>query len=280
MWIGGELVQGDIVEKERAREIYEEILRQRRDPGLLEWTGGNLFKARVFPIGAEKRIRIAYTQVLPREGDCYRYRYGLRSEMLRTTPLERLEIKVDISSARPLATVDSPSHACRVRAAEKGARVEFSAESYSPERDFELVVGLAPSDEAITVVPHRRADEGYFMLLLDAPHAEPQQKATAVDNEPLELLVLADTSGSVAADRMAQLRFIETLLSGLGERDRFDLATCDVDLRYAFESFEASTHENRERAPALPRRARSPGLVGFGAGLRGGPASAPARTRT
>ena len=50
MWINGELVEADVVEKQRAREIYETILRERRDPGLLEWTGGNLFKARVFPI--------------------------------------------------------------------------------------------------------------------------------------------------------------------------------------------------------------------------------------
>ncbi len=50
MWIGNELVEADVVEKQRAREIYETILRERRDPGLLEWSGGNLFKARVFPI--------------------------------------------------------------------------------------------------------------------------------------------------------------------------------------------------------------------------------------
>ena len=71
MWIGHEYVEADIVEKQRAREIYETILREKRDPGLLEWTGGNVFKARVFPIPgqAEKRIRISYTQVLPRTGD-------------------------------------------------------------------------------------------------------------------------------------------------------------------------------------------------------------------
>ncbi|MHC4849283.1 MAG: VIT domain-containing protein, partial [Planctomycetota bacterium] len=57
MWIGNELVEADIVEKQRARAIYEDILRQRKDPGLLEWSGGNLFKARVFPIfpHSEKR---------------------------------------------------------------------------------------------------------------------------------------------------------------------------------------------------------------------------------
>src|SRR5205814_5442961 len=79
MWIGDNLVEADIVEKQRAREIYETIRRERRDPGLLEWSGGNLFTARVFPIPglSEKRIKITYTQVLPLRGGRYRYSYGL-----------------------------------------------------------------------------------------------------------------------------------------------------------------------------------------------------------
>ena len=89
MWINGELVEADVVEKQRAREIYETILRERRDPGLLEWAGGNIFKARVFPIegNSEKRIKIVYTQVLPLRANQYRYSYALRSEMLQKTPV-------------------------------------------------------------------------------------------------------------------------------------------------------------------------------------------------
>ena len=173
MWIDGELVQGDIVEKQRAREIYETILRERRDPGLLEWTGGNIFKARVFPIDSEKRVRISYTQVLPREGDGYRYRYALESELLRLHPLGRLEIQVNLSSARALAGVRSPTHAGRVQSTEHAASFEFTAEEYTPERDFELLVDLEPSDERLTLVPHRRGDDGYFMLLVDAPEVGP-----------------------------------------------------------------------------------------------------------
>src|SRR5262249_3108260 len=73
MWIGNELVEADVVEKQRAREIYETILSEKRDPGLLEWSGGNMFKARVYPIFAnsEKRIKITYTQVLPLKGNRY-----------------------------------------------------------------------------------------------------------------------------------------------------------------------------------------------------------------
>ena len=103
MWIGDELVEGDIVEKERARAIYEQILREKRDPGLLEWTGGNLFKARIYPISGEKRVKIGYTQVLKKRGDTFTWNYALQSEMLRRTPLPQLAIEVKISSAEPLA---------------------------------------------------------------------------------------------------------------------------------------------------------------------------------
>ena len=94
MWINGQLIEADVVEKQRAREIYETILRERRDPGLLEWTGGNIFKARVFPIlgRSEKRIKITYTQVLPRHGNRYVYHYGLQSELLSQHPLRELAI--------------------------------------------------------------------------------------------------------------------------------------------------------------------------------------------
>ena len=142
MWIGNELVEADVVEKQRAREIYETILRERRDPGLLEWTGGNLFKARVFPIEAqsEKRIKITYTQVLPLENGRYRYSYALQSEMLKLHPLRELAIDVKISSALPLAAVTSPTHLARIDKTQNSAHIEFTAQEYTPDRDFEAVI--------------------------------------------------------------------------------------------------------------------------------------------
>ena len=115
MWINGKLVEADVVEKQRAREIYETILREKRDPALLEWSGGNLFKARVFPIpsNSEKRIRIVYTEVLPLRGNQYRYAYGLQSELLQKTPIRDLSLQVQIHSTIPLKSVDSPTHTVR-----------------------------------------------------------------------------------------------------------------------------------------------------------------------
>src|SRR5205823_13696877 len=116
MWIGDQLVEADVVEKQRAREIYETILRERRDPGLLEWSGGNIFTARVWPIFAhsEKRIKITYTQVLPLRGDKFTYSYALQSEMLKQHPLRELSLDVKVSSALPVKGVECPSHVTRI----------------------------------------------------------------------------------------------------------------------------------------------------------------------
>ena len=66
MWIGGKEMIGEVVEKERAREIYDSYKRQRRDPGLLEQVDYKRFEMRIFPIAAlaEQRVQIKYYQEL------------------------------------------------------------------------------------------------------------------------------------------------------------------------------------------------------------------------
>lgn len=253
MWIGDEYVHGEIVEKERAREIYETILREKRDPGLLEWTGGNIFKARVYPIGGEKRIRITYTQVLPKVGNSYRYNYALQSEMLRQHPLSKLKIEVKINSEEALASVESPSHTCRVRRTEHSASVEFDEEEYTPTRDFELRIGTKPSDRRITTIPHRRGNDGYFMLLLDAPGTGGNDdRALLPAGKPLNLILVADTSASMMGNaRDAQIAFLEALLGSLGDKDRFNVVTSDVETRWGFDDFAANTEANRAAAMAF-----------------------------
>jgi len=81
--INGEMIAGETMNAERARQIYEEIVRSQRDPALLEWMGYGLLRARIFPIapGDQKRVIVRFQMVAPREGDALRIDYfrGLRT---------------------------------------------------------------------------------------------------------------------------------------------------------------------------------------------------------
>ncbi|TWT55398.1 Vault protein inter-alpha-trypsin [Thalassoglobus neptunius] len=247
MWIHGELIEADIVEKQRAREIYETILREKRDPGLLEWTGGNIFQARVFPIEphSEKRIKITYTQVLPLQGDRFRYSYGLRSELLQKNPVRNLSLRCLIHSRVPLSAVDCPTHPCRTTLTEHSAELEFSSQEYRPESDFEVVCDVSQRENDVIMIPHRRGDDGYFLLQLMPPDIGGEWSRSVIGNsEPLEIILLCDTSGSIdEVMRSRQSEFVRTLLGALGDEDRVLVATTDVTTDWLTSEFEVPDAE-------------------------------------
>src|SRR5947208_3888147 len=47
MWVDGKEVKGEVVEADRARNIYTDIVRRTQDPGLLEHVGSNLVRLKV-----------------------------------------------------------------------------------------------------------------------------------------------------------------------------------------------------------------------------------------
>ena len=76
LYQGDEELRGETMDAERARAIYEEIVRQQRDPALIELIGHGMVRARVFPFqpGETRRITMRYTQVLDRAGDALLFR--------------------------------------------------------------------------------------------------------------------------------------------------------------------------------------------------------------
>ena len=248
MWIGNDLVEADVVEKQRAREIFETILREKRDPGLLEWTGGNIFKARVFPIEAhsEKRVKIVYTQVLPLRANRYRYSYGLRSELLQLKPLRELALTVTVSSALGLKNITCPSHGARIQKTANSGQVEFTAQEYTPNRDFEVVCEIDSRQSDVVVVPHRRGSDGYFLMQLTPPGSDGNwQRELLPEGAPLKLVLLCDTSASMDTEKRRQQReFVATVLASLGPNDRFQLAAADVGTVWPFSEPVAPSKEN------------------------------------
>src|SRR6266542_591024 len=79
MWINGKEMVGEVLEKKRAREIYNSYKTQRRDPGLLEQADYRTFEMRVFPIApnADQKVQVTYYQELDLDHDWATYVYPL-----------------------------------------------------------------------------------------------------------------------------------------------------------------------------------------------------------
>jgi uncharacterized protein YegL len=71
MNIGEEMMEGEFVDRDKARRTFEKIVDSMRDPALLEWQQGKAFKLRVFPIEphADKRVVLRYLAPLGERTD-------------------------------------------------------------------------------------------------------------------------------------------------------------------------------------------------------------------
>ncbi|WP_302014489.1 VIT domain-containing protein [uncultured Akkermansia sp.] len=105
--INGRMVDGVPVPRQKARVAFEEEVRQQVDPGLVEWSGGNMFKTRVYPIpaGGTRTVRLRYSTVLPIDSS------GVPSLQLPMNFKERLDsfkLRVEVFSGRKPVIVSSP----------------------------------------------------------------------------------------------------------------------------------------------------------------------------
>ncbi len=202
MYVNGKRVEGEVIEQKRARQIFEYIVRQRRDPALLEWAGGNLFKMRIFPIEprSTKRIQLGYTQVLARRDGKVTYSYPLVSEKLLKNPLHDLSIDFRVLSSFGLRKLTSPSHRVARALDKDGLRgaLAFRATDYSPTRDFSVTYEVPDAPEC-AVFGNRPKGKGdnYFMLQL-CPRAKLPSRSA-----PQRILVIVDGSASSGAQDYA-----------------------------------------------------------------------------
>ncbi len=100
LWVGDELVEGEIVEAKRALSIYESIVDRPvpRDPALLEWVSAGEMSLKVFPILPKKtrRVLLGYDQLLSAEGGRLRYSYPLSLGEGRENTIAELSISVHV----------------------------------------------------------------------------------------------------------------------------------------------------------------------------------------
>lgn len=241
MWIDGVPIEAKILGAGEARAIYDEIVRQLRDPALLEYVGMDAVQANVFPIPPheERRIAIEYSQILASEGGLIRYVYPQSTNLYTNMPLENQSIRVEIQSNEAIRTVYSPSHQVAVdRPTEFSAIAGYEEELVYPDRDFELYYSVSPDEIGLNLLSYKEAGQDGFFLLLVSPTVE-VDPATVVSKD---VILVVDTSGSMDGEKLAQAKAATRyVVEHLNPNDRFNIVSFSTGTRnYAADLIPAS----------------------------------------
>lgn len=264
MWINGKEMIGEVLEKQRARQIYDSYKQVRRDPGLLEQVDYRTFEMRIFPIApqADQKVQITYYQELDHDHDWAAYVYPLATTTRKdvdTRATGKFAINFDVKSVIPITAMESPSHdqdfvIAKHSEAYWQANLETTGGSLA--RDVVLATQFKRPQTGMDLITSKRAGhDGFFCLMLTA--GEEAAKA----EEAMDYVFVLDVSGSMADDGKLGISrdSVNAFLSELGENDRFEVMTFNTQPALAFRQLEPASAANKQQAATFLASAEARG---------------------
>lgn len=222
LWIDGKKTKGQLMDKDKARSVYEGIVRSMRDPALIEFMDYGLFKAHIFPIPAHKsrEIELSYSQVIPFESGNYRFELPIRQS--GQGAIEKYKITIELDARQNLDNIYSPTHKITVdRSHSKKATITFDQEKVDGSQNFILFYSLSDKDISGSLITFRpRTDrDGYFMFFANPAFGSNSQKSI-----PKDVIFVIDVSGSMGGEKIGQARdALRFCVNVLNENDRFEI---------------------------------------------------------
>ncbi len=232
LMVDGKEIPGTLMGHDEARKIYEDIVRRRKDPALLEYVGHGLFKASVFPVpaGAERQLNLTYSQISPRDSDIVTVTYPLGTAKHFVGPIQHLEIDCRMTASDAIRSAYSPTHDITVaRPDDRTAQTRYEGFNVMPQDDFKIMFGMSGGDVGFLMMSYRptTAEPGYFLLLASPKIDESPDKVL-----PKTVVFVLDKSGSMTGTKIEQakksLRFV---LRNLNPDDMFNVIVYDTEVR-------------------------------------------------
>jgi Ca-activated chloride channel family protein len=241
----GRELTGRLMGRDEARRIYEDIVRRRKDPALLEYMGHDLFQTSVFPVppGGQSTVQLQYSQLLRKDSGLIAFGLPLGTTKHSDKPVEHLTVSVNIAAAAPIRTVYSPTHEVDIsRNGESRAVVKLSLDRVTEADDFRLLYSTDASPVGLNVISYRPDDgeDGYFALL-----ATPETGAARAPKLAKTVVFLCDRSGSMSGPKITQVKSaLQYLLRQLDPADTFNIVAYDSEV-------EAFRPELQRATPAV-----------------------------
>lgn len=244
LYINGKPSEAELLERDKAASIYQGIVSRMRDPGILEYMGNNLFKARIFPVPAngEQKIEIRYNEIIPFSGNMAEYVYPLATGGSSFRTLEEFSVKVELKSKIPLSSVYSPSHSILTkRATDHEWNLEVSEKRGFLDQDFKLFFASSKEDIGLNVMTYKEKEEdGYFLLLLSPLEERKDSKPL-----PKDIIFVIDCSGSMKEDgKLVQAKkALKYGLDSLREEDRFAVIRFSTSVETFSDELQTASRE-------------------------------------
>jgi len=201
--IEGRMVDGVVVPKDKARQVFEAEVRKGIDPGLVEWVKGNNFKTRVFPIPPEgtRTIMVRYVSELVHDSKGPNFYLPLN---FRDT-VEEFHLRVEV--VKPEAPPE----------VKKGGLANFSFKSWRDSFVAETTLKKQKlTEDLVVAIPDVRKQDVKVQKAADGPiyfalsQMSPSMLKKKGDKRPDRISILWDASGSRGkTDHAREFKIIE-----------------------------------------------------------------------
>lgn len=241
MKIGTRIIDAEIEETEKARQIYEDAKDQGKVASLLEQKRPNVFQMKVANImpGDEVKVIVKYTEMLVPEKGIYEYVFptvvGPRftgeqkdKEDWTATPYlhekekppYKFDIKVNLKTGIPISKVMVPTHNVDINKEYDKATITLSKkEKYGGNRDFILQYSLKGNKIQTGLLLYPGEEENFFLLML-----EPPDRVNIDMVPPREYLFVVDVSGSMHGFPLdVSKALMKKIIEGLRKQDYFNI---------------------------------------------------------
>jgi len=228
---GGKEMPGKLLSKEDARRIYEDIVRRRRDPALLEYLGRDLFQTSVFPVppNGESSVQIRYSQLLKKDSGLIDFLLPLGTAKHSVRPAESFRVAVNIAATAPIRNVYSPTHQVEIDRPDKShAVVKLSLSNVANPDDLRVLYSTDANPVGLNVISYKpEANEDGYFALLATPEARTEQSAKIAKT----MLFVIDRSGSMSGPKIQQVKSaLQFMLRQLEPADAFNIVAYDSEV--------------------------------------------------
>ncbi|WP_199245574.1 VIT domain-containing protein [[Phormidium] sp. ETS-05] len=272
--IGSRLIKGTIVNREEAKKLYAQYIREWRTSSLLEQERDNIFTQSIANIrpGEQIKVTISYTEQLKfSHGNyefvfpmvvCPRYIPGniigdngdtdVVPDASRLTPRlqhrgggsHNINVYVEINAGLPLGRVWSPSHQIIAWQDGKLIKIKLDPSDVMPTKDLIVRYRLSGEKTQATVLTQRDERGGHFATYLIPALTYPTEEIVAKD-----VVFLIDTSGSQYGAPLEQAQaLMRRLIQELNPQDTFAIIDFANTAKKLAPAPLANTSENRRLA--------------------------------